>query len=360
MNDRHARWPSQAVVCAALLAGGMLLTAPQTAARGFADGVQLCLHSVLPALFPFFVLCGLLTSVPTAPGRATRSAARLLGLGSGSGALDLLLAWLGGYVVCAQLAARERQRGNLTASEAERLLILGCCAGPGFVIGSIGGLLLGSIRVGVLLYGMQLAANLLTAACLAPFAPRSAAPAKGECVPTPPAVRGGLPGAISAAVDSSLQVCGCTVFFCVIAALLQPLMPSNPLAGPLVRAALEFSTGSAAFAALRGRAALYGLALCISLPGLSVFCQMAMLLNGCVPLRRLFLARLLHAVWYQVLVRLGALALPGLYEAFSSLGARVVPMNRLPPDAAAICFLFMLCALYKLRQTLYNRKSSTR
>lgn len=40
-------------------------------------------------------------------------------------------------------------------------MMLGCCSGPGFVVGYIGGLLLGSTSLGALLYAGQLAANLL-------------------------------------------------------------------------------------------------------------------------------------------------------------------------------------------------------
>ena len=40
------------------------MAVPEAAARGFAGGTALCLQSVLPALFPFFVVCELLTAAP--------------------------------------------------------------------------------------------------------------------------------------------------------------------------------------------------------------------------------------------------------------------------------------------------------
>ena len=39
---------------------GLLLARPQAAAQGFAAGLKLCGGSLLPALFPLFVMCGLL------------------------------------------------------------------------------------------------------------------------------------------------------------------------------------------------------------------------------------------------------------------------------------------------------------
>ena len=124
-------------------------------------------------------------------------------------------------------------------------------------------------------------------------------------------------------------------------------------------ALLEISSGCAAFAALGGLWALYGLCFCLSVPGLSVFCQLAALLGGRVPLRRLLASRLLHLAFLQGLVRLCAPALPGALEAVSTLSSRVIVMRRLPPDAGAICFVFLCCTLYKLRKTLYNRQSGS-
>ena len=40
-----------------------LLSRPQAAAQGFADGARLCVGSLLPALFPFMVVCELLVGM---------------------------------------------------------------------------------------------------------------------------------------------------------------------------------------------------------------------------------------------------------------------------------------------------------
>ena len=60
MNNGKNR---QGLAAAAALAfGGLVLAVPEAATRGFAGGTALCLQSVLPALFPFFVVCELLTA----------------------------------------------------------------------------------------------------------------------------------------------------------------------------------------------------------------------------------------------------------------------------------------------------------
>ena len=77
---RFAPWPVvQAALALAL--SGLLLARPQAAAQGFAAGLKLCGGSLLPALFPLFVVCGLLGPLapalgwPPAAGSARRALA---------------------------------------------------------------------------------------------------------------------------------------------------------------------------------------------------------------------------------------------------------------------------------------------
>src|SRR5699024_7366271 len=56
-----------ACLLAALALGAACLAQPQAAAQSFRQGVSLCLYTLLPALFPFLVLCSWLTA--NLPGR---------------------------------------------------------------------------------------------------------------------------------------------------------------------------------------------------------------------------------------------------------------------------------------------------
>ena len=165
----------QGITAAAALAfGALVLAVPKAAARGFAGGTALCLQSVLPALFPFFVVCELLTAAPP-PAVLLRPVQRVLGLESAETARALLLSWVGGYAVCARLAGQLYGAGRITRRDAALLQVLGCCSGPGFVIGCVGGALLGNVRLGVVLYAAQIGANLGAGAVL------TCLPLRGRC-----------------------------------------------------------------------------------------------------------------------------------------------------------------------------------
>lgn len=393
MNNGKNR---QGLAAAAALAFGVLVLAvPEAATRGFAGGTALCLQSVLPALFPFFVVCELLTAAPPLA-VLLRPMQRVLGLESAETARALLLSWVGGYAVCARLAGQLYGAGRITRRDAALLQVLGCCSGPGFVIGCVGGALLGNVRLGVVLYAAQIGANLGAGAvcqllshivganivrpsswrgCAFPERPLTSETARvrtmfapTDCtrevsgrskVLSPTRCGGshlaegakGLPQAISSAVTSSLSVCGCVVFFRIVGAVLLAVLPLPPTA---VSAALEVSAGCADFAALGGAAALYGCCACLSVLGVSVWAQLRLFAGAAYRPRLLVFSRAVHLVLLQLLVRVCAQLLPGSVTACSTLAARVLPVFRLPPDAAAAGFVFLCAALYKARQSLYN------
>ena len=426
MNNGKNR---QGLAAAAALAFGVLVLAvPEAAARGFAGGTALCLRSVLPALFPFFVVCELLTAAPP-PAALLRPMQRVLGLESAETARALLLSWVGGYAVCARLAGQLYGAGRITRRDAALLQVLGCCSGPGFVIGCVGGALLGNVRLGAVLYAAQIGANLgagavcqllshiVGANIVRPLAVSDVSGLSGKAQPhqldgrtmfaptdctrevsgrskvlSPTRCGGshlaegatGLPQAISSAVTSSLSVCGCVVFFRIVGAVLLAVLPLPPTA---VSAALEVSAGCADFAALGGAAALYGCCACLSVLGVSVWAQLRLFAgaayrprllvlsqpcfkghNGPIggkiehgtedhrlPVAVIKIVQVLHLVLLQLLVRVCAQLLPGSVTACSTLAARVLPVFRLPPDAAAAGFVFLCAALYKARQSLYNK-----
>ena len=245
--------------------------------------------------------------------------------------------------MCAQQIAALRKTGELPPRDAAFLLLLGCCSGPGFVVGCIGGQLFGSVALGLLLYGLQLAANLAAAACLVPFLPKQELPAEQGSSQQKSVT---FPQAISNAVQSSLTVCGCAVFCRVVGSVLGQGMPDG--ARPYLNAALEISAGCADFAAAGSVA---GVCLCLSLLGASVLAQLAALLQGAVPLGLLLAARVLHFMFLQGLLHLCIPLVPGQAAVFTSLAPQVVVMKRTAWDTALAIAFFLCAALYQLYKT---------
>ncbi len=114
-------------------AAGMLalILDGRTALQGAAAGIDLCMKTVIPALFPFLFLCGILTdslwgcSLP-----------KMGCLGIPAGAESLLLpALLGGYPAGARQIGQAWREQKLTRKDAEHLLCFCSNAGPAFLFG---------------------------------------------------------------------------------------------------------------------------------------------------------------------------------------------------------------------------------
>ena len=273
------------VILVSLLAAALLWDAAG-AAEAVRRGIELCLASVIPALFPFFVVSSL------GAGRAARILERpfrALFRCGGAGAAAFLLGMLGGYPVGAATVASLVRQGDVSPAEGRRLLAFCSNAGPSFIIGVAGLTVFGSARTGAYLYLIH-----ITAAMAAGFLLRGRRAVTGGTY-HPPA-RSGLISAFLSAVQGAAsamgRVCAFVVFFLVLLSLTERLTGPLP---PWAAGFLELTNGVLRLSPTRTgfitAAALLGWG------GLSVHCQTASVLDGTnVPLDRYFLGKALQSL----------------------------------------------------------------
>lgn len=221
-----------------LFGGAALLLFPAESTAAARDALTLCLQTVLPSLFPFFVLSSLLVQSPLS--RAFRIA--LAGFMhplfsvSGAGAGALILGLLGGYPVGARTAAELYAHGEVGRDEAEQLLTFCNNSGPGFFLGVCGASVFASARAGAYLYLIHVCSALMTGMLL-----RRRISPPSRCVDHTKAVPFDLIAAFPAAIQSSFaavwSICGFVLFFMVLLRLMMliPVLEGLP---PLPRAAL--------------------------------------------------------------------------------------------------------------------------
>jgi hypothetical protein len=180
-----------------------------TAVRGASDGIELCIKSVIPSLFPFFVLSAMLTSSLWGAGWL-QHIGRLIRMPSGSESL-LITGFLGGYPVGAQNIAVAYQQGQLSKKQAEQLL--GFCnnAGPSFLFGIVAAKFT-QWWAAPALWTIHIFAALLTCLLFSDSYDSTAALADREVVP------------LSKALQQSLRVmatvCGWVVLFRILIAFI--------------------------------------------------------------------------------------------------------------------------------------------
>lgn len=101
-------------------------------------GLELCIRTVIPSLFPFIVLSMLLTKDLSGTSQWLRPVTQRLGIPASAQSL-LIPAFLGGYPVGAKCIHDLFRTGKLQKEQAERLLGFCSNAGPAFLFGMLSG-----------------------------------------------------------------------------------------------------------------------------------------------------------------------------------------------------------------------------
>ena len=195
-------------------AAGMivLILDAKTALTGGLEGISLCLNTVVPSLFPFFIFSILLNNTLTGTQLTVfKPVGRLLGIPAGAESL-LLLGFLGGYPVGAQCISEAYRSGSIDKQDAERMLGFCSNAGPAFIFG-MGCCLFESKRALWALWGIHIISALLVGIVL---------PRKRQAIcRLPKGKQLTISQILSNAVRTIASVCGWVVIFRVLLAFLQ-------------------------------------------------------------------------------------------------------------------------------------------
>lgn len=188
----------------------LLILDGRTALSGAAAGIELCMKSVIPALFPFFVLSDVLvSSLWGSRSPFLRPMGRLFGMPAGAESI-LLSVFLGGYPVGAKEISRAYEGGQLKKEDALRLLSFCNQPGPAFLFGMVGPCL-PERGMAWVLWGIILVSALFVSLLTRPGTARAELPARK--LPTPTTVMGN-------ALRVMGSVCGWVIIFRVTAAFL--------------------------------------------------------------------------------------------------------------------------------------------
>lgn len=294
----------------ALMALAALIISPVPAAEAARGGIELCLKTIVPSLFPFMVL-GTMISELGITQRVSRILSpvtkRLFGV-SGACCTPFLLGLCGGYPLGSVSAAQLYKNGNISKHEAERLL--GFCdnTGPAFIIGVAGGAVFQSAAVGLFLYGAHIFSAVLTGMLLSwrrgSYGDAPVPELKSQSLPS------AFSGSVRRCVSTCAAVCGFVVFFSVVIGLLTAHGTLPALVGrlsysfglelhfvqSLVIGLLELGGGISSMAGLSASAA--SLALCsfiLAFGGLSVHAQaFSVIAEGGLSSARHLFGKLLH------------------------------------------------------------------
>ncbi len=131
-----------------------LLRYPESATKGVGDGIELCISTLVPSLFPFmFVSCFLLESelIWRTEKMFSFISKRLFGL-PGYCVPVIFFSMIAGLPVGARLTEELYLKGMITKTQGQRMLLFCMNPGPAFVITGVGYKMLGSREIGIIIY----------------------------------------------------------------------------------------------------------------------------------------------------------------------------------------------------------------
>ena len=303
-------------ICTALLASAALLfVSPQVSQQAIVAGLCVCVGSILPSLFPFFVFSNLWISLGYAQKLSQKFShwmARLFHL-PGEAASALLLGAVGGYPVGAQTAVQLYLEKRLTKDDTSKVLFFCNNAGPAFVFGIIGGGLFQSAAIAAVLWAIHLGSSLLLGILFRPVLTTNPTQKTTAVIQTPflPA----LTCAIGQAGQTTLMVCTFVLFFSILSGYLHAVFPTfcSSLIGTILLGSLELAGGCYRLGALglSQEAAFIACSGLLGWGGLCVHCQTTAALSAAgLSANRYLSGKALHALVSAALACLIAPLLP--------------------------------------------------
>ena len=295
-----------------------LILDSQTALSSAREGLSLCLHSIIPGLFPFFLLTGIISS--GLMGKSIlilRPLGILCGLPKGSESF-LIPAFLGGYPMGARTAAELYSDHKIDRDTANWLLSFGSNCGPAFFFGFLSPLFEDRQTVW-LLWGIHIAAAVAAARLFLPDTVHMVFPEKKGVSPAQ---------LMNQALKAIGAVCGWILCFRVITGFLKKwILWRLPVWGQAaVTGVLELTNGCSMLETVSAPELKFLLASgLLSFGGLCVLMQTASFL-GNLSLRPYFLGKLVQSALSIVMAFLiirklyAGLLLAGIL--FVSLGIR--------------------------------------
>ncbi len=279
-----------------------LMLFPTQSVEAARAGLELCGNVIIPSLFPFFVLSGLIVEMGLVRhlGRLLQPVMKPLFNVGGSCSAAFALGIIGGYPVGAVTAISLYKKGLCSKSEAERLLAFCNNSGPAFILGVVGAGIFSSSLVGLVLYLAHIISSVIVGLCFRFWKPEIEPSAALQQVEAPaPGFTAAFTGCVKSAVSSTINICGFVIFFTVVikllfltgvmqavsgivAALLAPLGFDSQWAEKLLIGLIEMSSGvwslSDAAGSLTGRLSMA--AFILGWAGVSVHCQVLSFIGG--------------------------------------------------------------------------------
>ncbi len=293
LNSKKARFPVWGMILILLLSAIFLIFS-QSVTEAALGAMHLCVTSLIPNLFPFLVLNGLLIRSGF-PERIGKTIGKPFGKWLGIHPSCVSAVFIGlmcGFPSGAAAAFQIHSKGLCGKKDLDRTAYLSSLASPAYVIVGVGGGLLGNRRIGLMLWILQILANITVGMVDARLRPQPTIDYSYDAPSTHSFLRS-FSDALKDGVNAILSICGSVIFFSVLGGVMR-LVPFPHTLHCLIACLIELSSGVALCAStLPFPVCFLFIAFAMGWSGLSVQVQTVAVTEGCLSLRSFMLHKLL-------------------------------------------------------------------
>lgn len=188
---------------------------PKISFFGALNSVTLCINTLIPSLFPFFVISKMFIKSNSYSifKKIFSPFMKLLFKTSPESVVPFILGIVSGYPVGASCVCELYESKKLKKDEAQNLLGFTNNSGPSFIIGTVGTALLGNVKIGYALYFVHILASVSTGIFLRNNIKN---PKYNLCSSGQKESKNVFTSSVEESVLTVLSVCGYVIFFGVI------------------------------------------------------------------------------------------------------------------------------------------------
>ncbi len=287
------------IVCVLLIL--FILWQAESVIKYTRDALFMCYEFIIPTLFPFFVVSGLLiySGFAGVLSKYAQGVMRPIFNVSPTGAAAFVLGIISGFPTGAICAKDLYKSGNLSKAEAERLLAFCNNSGPLFIIGSIGVAVFGKPIYGVIIYLIHIISSIIVGVIFSHYNKDKHTSPPTRINQKEMTVSEVISLSLNEGAKSILTVCFSIVFFSAISRALFDLLPLSRNLSAILYGICEFSIGALGICNLEIDT-VYKLILTSFVVGFSGLCVhiqvMAVTADSGLSLKPYILGKVLHSI----------------------------------------------------------------
>ena len=326
-----------------LLLTMLLLYYPQAATIGVSKGIDICLESLIPSLFPFLFVStvmmnyGIFDKFSAKVGKLSKLIFDL----PGDALPIIIMSVIGGFPIGAVLIKEAFEQGKISAQEGKRMLLFCVNPGPAFTISFIGCSLIGNSKAGLTVYVSTVLSSLTIGIIsrffsdeddLRIFVSEKTVNSKAVDV---------LNNSISSCINNTLNICTWVIIFSCIGALID-VLPVTTLTSDFIKMISEVTNGAMV------SVERFSLPVLCAVIGFSGFCIHFQIMPSLISLKlryKYFLCSRIISSGLSCIICYILLQVFPEYIQTVSLGTK--PEKIIFPASVPLCiFLMLLCSLF--------------